>query len=294
MGYPGVSDLLQVAESWACHVNPAPAGVELGTWLMRTTTVELPAGYLGATRYQRRRYFLKIPTGYDHNRAYKVVITASACVGQEEAPTAIDYSAVTSVVGGVIQIAPIPLLGFNQPGELSCFDTHSTNSIEYPFLEKVLTEVGNAFCFDRNKVFVAGYDSGGWLANNLGCVYGSTRVRGISSNNGGLLQAPDQPPPCKMTPTPGLWILPTGDPTGRVQTRAAIDRALMLNKCQGAGIAGAYQTAPSDLYTLGYGVDCRKYRCPEAFPVVFCEPPGGHGPIPWEASAAWLFFDTLP
>jgi hypothetical protein len=144
--------------------------VELGAWQTRTTTVELPAGYLGATRYQRRRYFLKVPVGYDHNRAYEIVITASACVGQEESPTAIDYSAVTSVVGGAIQIAPVPLLGF----------------------------------------------------------------------------------------------------------------------------PGAHQTAPSDPYSLGYGVDCRKYRCPQAFPVVFCEAPGGHGPVSWQAAATWLFFDTLP
>jgi hypothetical protein len=265
-----------------------------GAWVARNIRVELPAGYLGATRYQQRRYFVKIPPAYDYNRAYKVVITASPCAGQVEVPIALDYSNATSVVGGVIQIAPTPLLGFNKPSELSCFDTDSTNSIEYPFLEQMLAEMGNSFCFDYNKVFVAGQDSGSVLANNLGCVYGSTRVRGISSNSGGLLQVPGQPPPCKDTPVPGMWILPKGDLAGIVQTRAAVDRALLVNKCQGGGASGAYQSAPAEPYTLGYGVDCRKYRCPEVFPVVFCEPSGGPGPVPWQALATWLFFDTLP
>jgi hypothetical protein len=56
----------------------------------------------------------------------------------------------------------------------------------------------------------------------------------------------------------------------------------------------AWQTAPYDPYTMGGGVGCRKYRCPDAFPVIFCQPPGGHGLVSWHPQAAWTFFNSLP
>jgi hypothetical protein len=44
---------------------------------------------------------------------------------------------------------------------------------------------------------------------------------------------------------------------------------------------------------MGGGVNCKKYMCPEAFPVVFCQPGGGHAPQSWHPSAAWALFNAL-
>ena len=71
-----------------------------------------------------------------------------------------------------------------------------------------------------------------------------------------------------------MWIHPTGDDEEPDATKRALDRALKLNKCEGGGAAGAWQTAPTEPYTLGGARNCRKYMCPAAFPVVFCTPPG--------------------
>ena len=61
-----------------------------------------------------------------------------------------------------------------------------------------------------------------------------------------------------------------------------------------SGVRGFnYMSAPTTAYTMGGGVNCKKYMCPEAFPVVFCQPGGGHAPQSWHPSAAWALFNAL-
>jgi hypothetical protein len=291
MGYKGVADLSQVIKTPGCGM---PAGIALNTFVQFETQVAIPANHNGPGGDGTRRYFVKLPPSYDPAKVYKVVIGPSACVGQAMRPAGIDYSAATNPTGGVIQITPIVEPGVLQFGSAICYDDHDTNSIEYPLLETMLKEVGEKFCYDRNKVFVQGHSSGGWYSNMMGCVYGSTLIRAMSSNGGGLANKAGEAPPCKETPTAGMWIHPTGDDEEPDATQRALDRALKLNKCEGGGAAGAWQTAPSEPYTLGGARNCRKYRCPAAFPVVFCTPPGPHAPVSWHPAAAWALFDALP
>jgi polyhydroxybutyrate depolymerase len=291
MGYKGVKDLSQVDRTAGCGM---PAGIGLNTWVQYETKVAIPPGHNGPGGDGTRRYFVKLPPSYDPAKVYKVVIGPSACVNQSTRPAGIDYSAATNPSGGVIQITPIVEPGVLQFGDYICYDDHDTASIEYPLLETMLKEVGEKFCYDRNKVFVQGHSSGGWYSNMIGCVYGSTLIRAMSSNAGGLANKAGEAPPCKETPTAGMWIHPTGDDEEPDATKRALDRALKLNRCEGGGAAGAWQTAPTEPYTLGGARNCRKYKCPAAFPVVFCEPPGDHAPVSWHPAAAWALFDALP
>jgi polyhydroxybutyrate depolymerase len=233
---------------------------------------------------------------YDPAKPYKVVIGGSSCVPQQTSPAPIDFANATNGSGGVIQISPIVEPGVMAEGSYVCYDDKDTKSIEYPFIEKFLKEVGDEFCYDEHKVFVQGHSSGGWYANMMGCVYGSTLIRAMSSNGGGIARGgPPITPPCHPTnPSPGFVILPTGDGEGRPDTGDFLDRALKNNKCEGGGAQGAYMTAPSDPYMMNGAVNCKKYRCPAAFPLVYCQPPGGHGNVSWHAAAAWAFFNSLP
>ena len=291
MGYPGISDLSEVKKTPGCGMPPGQA---LGSWVPYETMVAIPAGHQGPGGDGRRKYYVKLPAGYDPNKVYKVVIGGSSCENGLGA-RAIDYTSATTAAGGVIQITPEVEPGVMQEGSYICYDDKDPKSIEYPFIETFLKEVGNKFCYDQNKVFVQGHSSGGWYANMMGCVYGSTLVRGMSSNGGGIARGTGMTPPCHPTnPTAGMWILPMNDDEGRPDTGDALDRALKNNKCEGGGAAGAYRTAPSEPYTAGGGVNCRKFKCPEAFPVIFCQPPGPHGNVGWHQSAAWSMFNALP
>jgi poly(3-hydroxybutyrate) depolymerase len=179
-------------------------------------------------------------------------------------------------------------------GAYICYDDKDTYSIEYGLIEKMLQEVGEKFCYDQHKVFVQGHSSGGWYSNMMGCVYGSTLIRAMSSNGGGIAQGDGETPPCTENPIPGMWILPQSDGEGRTETAIALDHALTVNQCEGGGVEGAWENAPSQPYTEGGAQNCRKYMCPEAFPVIYCSPPGGHGPVSWHDDAGWAFFNSLP
>jgi polyhydroxybutyrate depolymerase len=291
MGYPGVADLSQKKTTAGCG---KPAGIELNSWVSFETMVPIPPNHDGPGGDGKRTYYVKLPTGYDPMKPYKVVIGGSSCVNQQSRPAPIDYSGVTAATGGVIQISPIVEPGVMQEGSYVCYDDKDTNSIEYGLMEKMIKEVGAKFCIDENKVFVQGHSSGGWYSNMMGCVYGGTLIRGMSSNGGGLVATPKETPPCKDTPTAGMWIHPTGDTEEPAATKRALDRALKVNKCEGGGPAGAWQTAPSEPFTMNGATNCKKYKCPDAFPVIFCQPPGGHGHVSWHAAAAWGFFNSLP
>ena len=290
MGYAGVEDLSVVKPTPGCG---KPAGIALNQWVSTDTDVPIPAGHQGPGGDGKRRYFVKLPTNYDPMKPYKVVIGGSSCE-PGLGPRAIDYTAVTNATGGAIQVTPEVEPGVMQEGGYVCYDDKDPKSIEYPFIEKFLKEIGEKFCYDQHKVFVQGHSSGGWYANMMGCVYGGTLLRAMSSNGGGIARGAGMTPLCQPTPTAGLWILPTGDGEGRPDTGDALDRALKINKCEGGGAAGAYMTAPSDPYTMGGAVNCKKYRCPAAFPVIFCQPGGGHGNVGWHDDAAWAFFNSLP
>jgi hypothetical protein len=45
---------------------------------------------------------------------------------------------------------------------------------------------------------------------------------------------------------------------------------------------------------MGGAQGCKKYMCPEAFPVIFCQPQGTHMDLPWHSDAAWAMFNALP
>jgi hypothetical protein len=294
MGYPGLRDLSQVNKSPGCGMAPAQTGT---AWTGYNTAVPIPPNHQGPGGDGMRRYFVKLPANYDQNKVYKVIIGGSSCVPNTTSPMPIDYTNVTTPTGGVIQISPIVEPGVMQEGSYICYDDKDPNSIEFGLVEKMIQEVGDKFCIDKNKVFSQGHSSGGWYSNMIGCKQGSQFIRAISSNGGGIPDDAAARPVCPDLPTPGLWIHPTGDTEQPNATRRAIGRALRVNKCMGAGPEGdtmAWQTAPYDPYTMGGGVGCRKYRCPDAFPVIFCQPPGGHGLVSWHPQAAWTFFNSLP
>src|SRR5258705_13348190 len=99
-----------------------------------------------------------------------------------------------------------------------CFDEKAgPATIEKAFIETLWPIVASSFCIDEHRVFMSGYDSGAWLANQLGHVYGSRLFRAIAPSAGGLA-ADMSLQPCLTTglpgsdtkiggclPVPGIW-----------------------------------------------------------------------------------------
>ena len=298
MGYPGVRDLSQPNPTEGCG---KPAAIATNAWVMRMIMgIPAPMGQRDNPGDGNRRYFVRIPPNYDPNKRYKVVIATSSCVGGNQNVASMgDVPTVTNGAGGAILIAPIVEPGVWPVGSSEgCYDDKDPNSIEHPFLERFLDEVGRDFCYDKNKVFVQGHSSGGWYSNMVGCVHASDRIRAMSSNGGGIPNAVGERPRCSSKPMAGLWIHPQGDTEEPEATRRAVSRALVINKCEGAGTNPAdemvHQRVPSMNWSVAGSSQCKKYMCPEAFPVIFCTPPGTHGPVDWHSEAAWALFNSLP
>jgi hypothetical protein len=295
MGYPGVRDLSQVNPTAGCGKMP---DIPAAMWRAFTiSNIPPPPGQSGNPGSGTRKYFVRLPTNYDNNKKYKVVIAASSCTGGDQGlraqPT---VAGVTDGAGGAILISPVVEPGVWDRDQ--CYDDKDPNSIENPFLERFLAQVGDKYCYDKNKVFVQGHSSGGWYSNMLGFTWGSDLIRGISSNGGGIPDDSAERPKFTNRPLPGLWIFPTNDDEQPQSAKRAVSRALVINKCMGAGTNPADETvwmkAPNMPWAEGGGQGCRKYMCPDAFPVVFCQPSGGHAEVSWHSSAAWALFNKMP
>jgi hypothetical protein len=207
-----------------------------------------------------------------------------------------DVATVTDGAGGAILISPVVEPGVWDPDQ--CYDDKDPNSIEHPFLERFLAQVGEKACYDKNKEFVQGHSSGGWYSNMIGFTHTTGLIRAMSSNGGGLPDNSAERPKLTDKPMAGLWIHPSQDTEQPMAARRSVSRALVMNKCMGAGTNPADETvhmrAPSEAWTMGGAQGCKKYMCPAAFPVIFCTPAAAHQDLSWHSDAAWAFFNSLP
>jgi len=296
MGYTGVRDLSQVEATAGC--GKAPMDITPGTWkAFEISNIPVPTGQRDNAGDGTRKYFVRLPPGYMPDKKYKLVIAASSCTGGNQNLAAMgDVPMVTDATGGAVLISPVVEPGVWDPDQ--CYDDKDPNSIENPFLERFLDQVGEKYCYDKNRVFVQGHSSGGWYSNMIGFTWAAERIRGFSSNGGGLPDNTAERPKINNKPMAGLWIHPTGDTEQPMAARRAVSRALVINKCMGAGTnpmdESVYMKAPGAPWAMGGAQGCKKYECPEAFPVIFCQPPGGHQNLSWHTDAAWALFNGLP
>ena len=186
-----------------------------------------------------------------------------------------------------ILVAPMPLTEFGQ-----CFD-ETVMSVEYPFFDALHKQIENTYCVDRQREFYAGFSTGAWLGNMLGCVFPDV-LRAQATIQGGLPPLPT----CKDHPIAAFYLadtLETGNPYP--SNVMAAERVFTANKCTGMATAPAtatYDTGPGT--TLPPTGSCvTDTGCPAAYPVVFCTTSGqGHQEFePFSDEAFWNFFKAF-
>ncbi len=222
-----------------------------------------------------REYFVQLPTVYDKNKAYSLLIEGPGCGGKGNNlyPMLPELAAAVIRVGlsPSVDASPIHATNPNQ----GCFDDKDgDNSIEWPFYEALWDKLAATLCFDRNRVFAGGNSSGAWLANELGCKYAgdATRpVRAVLPNLGGLPTQAQYKPTCTTTPMAGAWVFGTGSPDQVNYDIYAMNRALTANGCTPSGLT--YQTASFDPFPISAtdSTSCKKFKgCPTVAPLVVC------------------------
>jgi polyhydroxybutyrate depolymerase len=223
-----------------------------------------------------RRYWTKLPTGYDPSKPLPLVFYGPGCgaSGVEGAP--LD----NSIKSDAMRVFVI--------GTGGCFATDAPEP-ETGYFNAVLDEIQANYCTDTGKVFVSGYSSGAWLSDLLACTAGD-RITAIGTAAGGFHA---DHPPCKGNPA-AMFHAGTNDGANPITkpnaqgvnegSGAARDRLLMANGC----------SAETKVYDPAFPY-CKEYiGCKSR--VVWCQQDGvGHSNGEEVARTGWWkFWSSLP
>jgi poly(3-hydroxybutyrate) depolymerase len=232
----------------------------------------------------KRRYFVRLPEGYDATRPYPVVFYGPGCgAGNAEG------TPVTASLGD--EAILVFLLQ-----KIECFatsDTAENRSAELNYFEQALAEVQGNYCTDLGKVFVSGYSSGAWLSYLLACHHGD-KIRAIGTAAGGF-----RPPVTECVGHPAAILYggtnDTSNPVDREDdmgvafgSRAGKDSLVARNGCNPeAAVAWDPAFPQCQIYQEG---------CPNS-PIVWCEDDSNHGNInsgEVVSEGYWQFWSSLP
>jgi polyhydroxybutyrate depolymerase len=236
-------------------------------------TTGLAAAYV--KQYTARNFYVRLPTGYDPMRAYTTIFLGTGCGGNGMTVLPMENASTTNAI----------LVGLSPIGQ--CFMTSAADSPEIPFFDAALSQVESSFCVDKAHVFIAGFSSGSWLSNLIGCARAGI-VRGQGNATGGL-----PPIPMCSGPIAAMLAHDENDPAnGIAGGEAARDRILKENGCS---------LTDTEPYDAGNGKPsmCVKYQnCPAAYPVVWCPTTGqGHSDqvgTGLSVPGFWNFWEALP
>lgn len=223
-----------------------------------------------------REYYVRLPPMYDLNRAYPLIFVFHGAGGtgmSNNVPIQQSSGANAIVVGGTALV--------NATEMRTQWQFNSATSPDVAFFDAMVTEVSALYCVDRSRLFGAGFSSGAWFANLLGCVRGNVlRAYGVVA--GGM------PGGGRLMCTAGgvaAWFLHDANDTenpiaGNVTSRT---RLLTLNGC-------AMTTVP-DMPS-----PCVRYEgCRPGYPVVWCETTGAGHAVQGSISGPgmWQFFSSF-
>ncbi|HTA19449.1 MAG TPA: hypothetical protein VK989_09160, partial [Polyangia bacterium] len=228
-----------------------------------------------------RDYTIELPADYDPSQPSPVFFGADGC-GPAPPLQGAGFS-VPGETGAIkvgLQQVSLPSVGMCfADGGIRCAPTVANvgdcvNGPEIPYFLAVMSWVEENFCVDLSAEFAGGGSSGAWEALTAGCGAAS-KLRGIYTLAGGLRQhrwSCDGPIAAFLIASdadtnnpigPLSQLLVSEDTYGMAPAR---DEILTRNGCVGK------TTAP---YDPKYPY-CVKYTgCPAAYPVVWCEFPGG-------------------
>lgn len=215
-----------------------------------------------------RRYELALPARYDPARPYPLVLAFHGSGGN-----GVSFRRMMRLeeVWGAGAIAIYPDAVVRRVwGEH--FATHWGRVEDLPLFDALVRLAREELCVDERRVFAVGWSSGGYFANQLGCVRPDV-VRAIAALSGG------GPEDATCTrPVPAFFHHDRDDRAVLVTTgRASREAWCRTNRCRGE--------AEAREGCLVWGGDA---------PVVWCETSGnGHPPPPSVSEAVWRFLSAF-
>ena len=265
-----------------------------------------------------RQFFVRVPADYDESHPYKIVYLGQGC-GAQHAGKTNTYALFNEAQGGSEQAIYVGVSVPDNAVNPGCYDNNTgAESQEWEAFDLMHTLIEKTYCVDNNRIYVAGYSTGGWLSNMWGCYFGGTpsppldqpdldagltvrkfspkwAVRGHANVTGSL--PPNQPVPCNG-PSAGFWLHDALDKSNLIETNIkALELSLKTNGCTGNYKEGPKQPwAPAENIPGLQGGICQEYtgcdpEMAKKYPLVFCTTSGlGHAD---QASSAVPAFTTF-
>jgi poly(3-hydroxybutyrate) depolymerase len=241
------------------------------------------------TNNQQRVYDLYLPANYDPMRAYPIIFLDHGCDGSIPFMENPSMTTVTKGNAIVVALRAYSSQQTGQPYGGGCFDTGpgSTSLTEVPYFDQVLQDVGDMACVDKARVFMAGFSSGSWLTNLLGCVRAGV-IRAQCNSTGGL---PSVPKIC-AGPIASMMVHDMQDPQNSYAGgEIARDRILAVDGCSMTmTVPYDYDGDPATPST------CMLYQgCMSGYPVVWCPTMNkGHvDQVPITTTGLWRFWSQF-
>lgn len=232
--------------------------------------------------YQTREFYVRLPATYDPARAYPLILLGHGCGGDGRGVIPIYQESGDDAI----------VVGLSSVGD--CFATSGgMASPEIAFFDTVLAELEASYCIDTGKVFLAGFSSGAWLSNLLGCARGD-KIRGIGTMAGGLSDSIQGQ--C-VGHIAAMMMADTDDDANPIMSPDDV-----TGVDEGSGAAHTL-TAEANGCTTEMEPwdeefpDCEQnIGCDPNFPVVWCVTSGkGHSDqIPMSTVGLWRFWSSLP
>jgi poly(3-hydroxybutyrate) depolymerase len=308
-------------EKPADQVETIP-GTRTGYTEYHVTQTGATLGTVDPSKAGERQFFVRVPFDYDQSRPYRIVYVGQGC-GAQHAGKTNTYPLFNETQGGSEQAIYVGVSVPDNAANPGCYDNNSgPQSQEWEAFDLMHTLIESKFCVDNNRIYVAGYSTGGWLSNMWGCYFGGTpsppldapdvaaglterkfspkwAVRGHANVTG---SKPDnQPVPCNG-PSAGFWLHDALDGSNLIATNiAALNLSLQTNGCTGNYKDGPKQPwAPAEKIMGLQGGICQEYTgCPaetaKNYPLIFCTTSGlGHADQASSAIPAFTtFFDLM-
>lgn len=217
---------------------------------------------------KNRPYSVRLPSKYDANRAYPVIMLLHGCgSGTNNVPMENATGENAILVRGTGSAAD------------TCWDTKA-NGPDVAFFDAMVADVKARFCADEKRFFAVGYSSGSWLANQLTCIRANV-LRGAGTVTGGESAAGG----CGG-PVARIFIHDDTDKTNVISgSEKARDRQLTQNMCNKSAAPMPVDPSPCQLYQ----------GCATGYPVEWCKTTGKeHGrQDSFAPTTFWNFFKAL-
>ncbi len=244
-------------------------------------TPTLKGGTEPITIQSSRKYYLRIPDGYDNTHPYRLVFTFAESGSSAKSVVDRSYFRFAGFDSkNTVFVAPDAA---NGAGSWSKSDVELT--------DKILEQVEGELCIDKSRIFASGFSFGGGMAIALACTRADV-FRGVAFWSGADLT---NSCPTTLTKPIAYWASQaSGDSSGTPMPTSG-----KVKQAQFAAVNGCTEEPNAlNFPASGQPHTCTVYKnCSEGHPTIYCVFDGAHGWEPkdpgqstsWAPKEAWAF-----